>query len=269
MELRNNLRILFLLFMAMLWSNLHGQNIPPEILVQMQLHEFEDWLIDQHKNQTLELEQLSRVVCERLKNRDGIPSQTVIEVLRNSNLPSASKISFIDTVLPYLYNDISLTIDLSDIKSSYLNNKDPNKPASILKMNPTLEKETIRLTKVLYSNYLYLGNRYLQSKDTLEAVNYYVKARTFPFYLIENYDDRVFFENIYVQASIGHIYAYQGNYSKLKQLRFVPAAYPGILPTYRKFIENAGGRCSICDEYLKDEPKLQNFEPTPPIQDKN
>lgn len=254
-------------------STIYGQNVKSDALIQMPLHQFEDWLIEQNKNETLDWNQLSVIVCERLKNRDGIPSQTLVEILKTSILPSSTKIGFIDKILPLTNNDRYLTLDLYVIKSTYLNyeflQNDSLRQAFSLKINPILENEAIRLAKIIYSNYVKIGNRYLSTGDTLRAIDYFIKGRGFPFYLLKNQNDMRDFKTIYVHASIGHIKAYQGNYPKLRELRFVPAAYDEILPTYKSYIEWAGGRCAECDEYYKNDPTLRNIKRVPPIQDKN
>lgn len=264
---------LILVLVATVLNTNYGQNIQTDALVQMPMHQFEDWLIEQNKNETLDWNQLSVIVCERLKNRDGIPSQTLVEILTTSILPSATKIAFIDNVLPYTSNDRYLTLDLYVIKSAYLNcqflQNDSLRQAFSLKINPILENEAIRFAKIIYSNYVRIGDRYLSTGDTLRAIDYYIKGSKFPFYLLRNSDDMEDFKSIYVHASIGRIKACQGNYPKLRELRFVPAAYDRILPTYKSYIEWAGGRCAECDDYYKNDPIMRNFKSVPPIQDKN
>lgn len=271
MKIKLICRVFIILPLLMLFDTAHGQQTQFEQLVKSPTHEFEDWLIDQDKNRTLDLDQLSKVVCARLKNRDGLPNQTLVEILESTSFSTAAKISFIDAILPYTYNDRYLTIDLYYIKSICIDSESPRNDSirqeNALKMNPIIENESMRLAKILFFNYANIGERYLWTKDTLNAIDYFIKARKFPFYLLRDYEDQKYFRNIYTQASIGHIKAYQGNYPKLKELYFVPSAFDDILPTYKKYIENAGGKCSICGEY--DDFIPRGFKPLPPIQDKN
>jgi len=257
---------------SMFMGILNGQNIQTDKLVKMPLHQFEDWLIDQNHNQTLDWNQLSEVVSERLKNRDGIPNQTLLKTVKFSLSPVITKLSFIDAVLPNTNNEPYLAIDLYSLKSIYLDSElsanDSLRQINSLKMIPMIESEAIKLAKVLYFNYGQVGDRYLYRKDTLKAIEYYINARRFPFYLLKNSDDAHYFENIYVSASIGHIKAYRGNYPRLKELSFIPAAFEDILPTYKMFIENAGGRCQICDDYYINTPP-RGFKSVPPIEEKN
>jgi hypothetical protein len=273
MKIKLICRVFTILPLLLLFDTAHGQQTQFEQLVKSPTHEFEDWLIDQDRNRTLDLDQLSKVVCARLKNRDGLPNQTLVEILKSTSFSPAAKISFIDAILPYTNNDRYLTIDLYYIKSfcidSELPRNDSIRQENALKMNPIIENESMRLAKILFFNYANIGERYLWTKDTLNAIDYFIKARSFPFYLLNKSEELIYFREIYIRASIGHIQVYQGNYPRLKQLHFVPSAYDGILPTYKNYIENAGGRCSICDEHLKYNSMPRGFKLLPPVEDKN
>jgi hypothetical protein len=271
MNLKTNCIALILAITPFFEGVLYGQKNQNTDLISMRTHEFEDWLIEQDKNRNLDIKQLGQVVSERLKNRDGIPNQTLVEILKSNSFSIAAKTSFIDAILPYTYNERYLTIDLYYIKSLCIDSESPRNDSirqeNALKMNSIIENESMRLAKILFFNYANIGERYLWTKDTLKAIDYFIKARSFPFYSMNNYEDITYFQNIYVRASIGHIKAYQGNYPRLKQLNFFPATYDDILPTYKIYIENAGGRCSICGENEDFIPR--GFKPLPPIQDKN
>ncbi len=272
MKPKNTHWALILAFMPITFGTIHGQNIQTDSLIRMPTHQFEDWLLEQNKSQKLDnLDQLAIVVRERLKNRDGVPNQILVEIVASLDLPEATKVVFSETVLPYTWNDKYLAIGLHDLKKIYLESNsvrdDSIRLVNALEMNAIIEIESLKLAKMQYSNYLEMGDIYFSNKDTLKALDYYIKARRAPFYSQQTSENLIFFQNIYVDASIGQIKVYQGDYRQLKTLVFYPSTYPRILPTYKIYIEDSGGRCELCDNYFKNNP--QNFERVPPIEDKN
>lgn len=265
--------VTILAIISILSGTIHGQNAPTDQLVKMHANQFEDWLIEQNRNQKLDnLEQLAIVVRERLKNRDGVPSQTLIKVVASIDLPESAKVAFSNTVLPYTGNDKYLAIELHNFKKIYLESNsvrdDSIRLVNALEMNAIIEIESLKLSKMQYSNYLEMGDIYFSNKDSLNALDYYSKALRAPFYLQKTSENLEFFQNIYVQASIGIIKVYRGDYRQLKTLVFYPSTYPRILPTYKIYIEDAGGRCELCDKYLKNNPPNVGKAP-PPVEDKN
>jgi hypothetical protein len=267
-------RLLFFLLIAV--KNINGQSIQTDVLIKMPYKQFDKWLIDQTQKQALEnLDQIAMVIRERLKNNEGVSSQSIIDVIDRTNLSYSDKVSTIDLILPYSIRDPYLTTSLYNLKSIYLEH-DINRPDSIrwgvdsvrfvnvINMDSVIESESVRLLKIKYRNDLFMGDFYLSVKDTLNAIKYYSKVVEFRFF-IQGYKNptREYFEHLYVFASIGLIMAFAGNYPKLKQLTFLPSTYLKILPTYKIYIEAAGGRCPICEAI-----ELPNLKSIPPILDK-
>lgn len=272
-------RVLFFLLIAM--KNIHGQSIQTDVLIKMPYKQFDKWLLDQTQKQALDenMDQIAMVIRERLKNNEGVSSQTIIDVIGKTNLSYSAKVLTIDLILPYSIRDPYLTTSLYDLKSIYLEH-DISRPDSIrfgvdsvrlvnaIKMDAAIESESVRLLKIKYRNDLFLGDFYLSVKDTLKAINYYYKVREFRFF-IQGYKNptRKYFEELYISASIRLIEAFAGNYPRLKELTFIPSTYSRILPTYQTYIESSGGKCPICEEINRE--NMPNLKSIPPIIDKH
>jgi hypothetical protein len=252
-----------------------------DVLIKMPYMQFDKWLIDQTQKQVIDenMGQIAMVIRERLKNNEGVSSQTIIDFIGKTNLSYSTKVLAIDLILPYSIRDPYLSTSLYNLKSIYLEH-DINRPDSIrwgvdsvrfvnaIKMDSVLELESVRLLKIKYRNDLFIGDFYYSVKDTLNAIKYYSKVIEFRFF-IQGYKNptRAYFEELYISASIGLIKAFAGNYPKLKQLTFIPSTYPRILPTYQSYIEASGGRCPICEEISRE--NMLNLKSIPPIIDKN
>lgn len=270
-------KLLFFILVGV--KNMDGQNIQTDVLIKMPYKQFDKWLQDQTQEQALEnMDQISMVIGERLKNNEGVSSQTIIDIINRTHLSYSAKVSTIDLILPYSIRDPYLTTSLYNLKSIYLE-QDISRPDSIrlgvdsvrfvnaIKMDAVIESESVRLLKIKYQNDLFLGDFYLSVKDTLRAIHYYSKVREFRFF-IQGYKNptREYFEDLYISASIGLIRAFAGNYPRLKELTFIPSTYSRILPTYQGYIEASGGKCPICE--IINEQNMPNRKSVPPMIDK-
>lgn len=224
-------------------------------LVYMPIKQFNIWLISKiETTDSLEIVNIAQVVKSRLEKQQGLSSKILTRFIRNSRMGNSSKIAFIDVVEPFITEDNILSIDLLETKSMYLKLKLESHYNDFIETNLRLEKkiekENIRLLKIQYSNFLDIANSYLYYlKNKEKAIDYYMKIRRLSFILFENPDDRLYFRQLYVSASIGHIKCLEGELKLLDQLSFIPSTFEDIQPTYKLYIESAGGICNKCIQF--------------------
>ena len=257
-----NFKYLFIFYVVFsLWTTSFSLLAQPaeesfEELSTIPSKQFNDWLTTQSKSvEVLDDSLILAVISKRLATQQGISDNVLVRFLEEKYAPSYGKILLINKRMSYPIENVALKIDLLRIKSYYLTiDSIPNDSIILdtyLDLNTYTEKESLRLLKIQYENYLNLGEMYQRTyQNNAKAELYFDKIRRYPFYMHEEVDDLLFFKNLYVRASIGQIKCRAGNYPALNELNFVPAAFPEILLTYKIYIEDAGGKCALCDKYL-------------------
>lgn len=275
--MKNKFFLIILLFICgqSTTVSLFAQPIPHQLdsLNNMSKKQFNEWLISQlDAIRTNNTDLFSLIVCNRIESYRGELDDTLVQFLKGNMLSKSDKILLIDKLLPCALKYRQLSIDLLFLKSVYLKDNsisDSTVLAIYIKLEPWLEEENDRLVKIQYRNYLDIANFYLNVyQDKSKAEEYFIKVRQYPFNLEKNINNMYFFKNLYVLASMGQIACRIGNYPRLKELQFLPSTYLDILPSYQIAIENSGGICQLCNEYLKNN-KLEtsNYPPPPPVID--
>lgn len=256
MEIKFFFVFLLLIFGQPVQNPLFAQSFRQSLdsLGQLPIEQFDNWLTGQINNTKKEdFDLISSAICVRLSNKKDISESIIVQFLQESLWDDKDKVRLIDSIVPHIFNN-KVIIDLLHIKIVRLEHNSPKDSVLMLtyfKLGQEVEKENIELLKIRHHNYLDMANIYLNTYENKnKAEEYFTKVSRYPFNLLEG-ENANYFENLYIEASIGRIKCRSGNYLLLKELSFIPATFPSILPTYEHYIKSAGGRCDICEDYRK------------------
>lgn len=207
-------------------------------------------------------------IVSRLKAEKYVSDEAIIDFMSKNMYHHPSQcINAIDTLLLYCNYRPYLQLSLLGLKATVfrLNSfaNDSVKLSTFSRIE-AMEEITLHLTKIKYQNYVDLGDHFYKLREMEKAEAYFLKGKGAQYYSYNQQEEIQYFYQVYLSASLGLIRSIGLNYSKLKDLNFIPSSLLDICPTLSSAMIKSGGQCKLCESILLNSRFNQRF-PVPPI----